>query len=181
MSTTATVDTNVGWTFACTKQDNNKFRTTTDTNDEWGTATRATTTDGWDPPPRAPSPPLSAVGQPRTNDHASLHWTACYDDDCNTHHQMMDYNYYPQQSTGRRRRRRNYQMCDCPMPHPNELAEVIRERHLKPIKACADWHQGKRVCPECQFLVNMENHHLHCSTVVPHAPLANITPPQEDQ
>jgi len=31
----------------------------------------------------------------RHNDHASLHWTACYDDYCNTHRQSKDKNYYP--------------------------------------------------------------------------------------
>jgi len=94
---------------------------------------------------------------------------------------MKDYNYYPQRSSGRHRHRRNRQMCDCPMPHPYELVKVTRERHLDPIKACADWHRGKRVCPECRFLANMENHHLRCSAAAPRAPLADITPPQEDQ
>ena len=106
---------------------------------------------------------------------------ACYDDDYNTHRQMKDYNYYPQRSIGRRRRCRNDQMCDCPMPHPDELTEVIRERHLNPIKACMDWHRGKRVCPKCRFLVNMENHHLRCSAAQRRTPLADITPLQEDQ
>jgi len=181
MSTTATVDTNEGWTFAGRSR-TSEFPTTTEPDDEsteqpndWGIA--ATTTDGWNAPPAAPSPPLSAVGQPRTDDHASLHWTACYDDYCNTHRQSKDNNYYPRQS----RRRRRATNCDCPLPHPNELLEVTRERHLNPVKACADWHRGKRVCPECRFLVNMENHHLRCSPTAPREPLADITPPQEDQ
>ena len=42
-----------------------------------------------------------------------------------------------------------------------------------------DWYRGKRVCPECRFLVNMENHQLHCSAIAPRVPLADITPPQE--
>jgi len=29
--------------------------------------------------------------------------------------------------------------------------------------------------------MNIENHHLRCSAAAPHAPLANVTPPQEDQ
>ena len=77
MSTAATVDTTEGWTFA----DNN-------TGPEF-----PTTTDEWNALPTAPSPPLSTVGQPRTNDHASLHWTACYDDYCGVHRQMKDNNY----------------------------------------------------------------------------------------
>jgi len=44
-----------------------------------------------------------------------------------------------------------------------------------------DWYQGKQVCPECRFLVNMENHHLCCSAAAPCETLADITPPQEDQ
>jgi len=44
-----------------------------------------------------------------------------------------------------------------------------------------DWYRGKRVCPECRFLVNMENHHLHCSASAPPETLADITPPQKDQ
>jgi len=161
MSTTTTVDTNEGWTFAsrsCTSEfpittsaDNEQTELpTNESNNDWGIA--ATTTDGWGAPPAAPSPPLSAAGQPRTNDHAALYWTACYDDYCNTHHQSKDNNYYPCRS--RRRRATN---CNCPLPDANELLEVTCQRCLNPVKACADWHRGKRVCPECRFLVNMEN------------------------
>jgi len=57
--------------------------------------------------------------------------------------------------------------------------EVIRVRHLKPRKACADWQKGKRVCPDCRFLVNLDDHHQRCQTTAQRAPLADITP-QED-
>ena len=77
--------------------------------------------------------------------------------------------------------RRQATNCDCPLPHPNELLEVTRERHLNPAKAYADWYRGKRICPECQFLVNMENHHPRCSTTAPRETLVDIRPPQEDQ
>jgi len=100
----------------------------------------------------------------------------CYDDYCNTHHQRKDNNYYPRRSY--RHRATN---CDCPLPHPNELLEVTHKQHFNPAKACADWYRGKRVCPECRFLVNMENHHLRCSAAAPRETLADITPPQEDQ
>jgi len=104
MSTTATVDTHEGWTFTghsrtyefpiTTSADNEQTELpTNEPNNEWGIA--ATRTDGWGAPPAAPSPPLSAAGQPRTNDHVSLHWTACYDDYCNTLRQSKDNNYYP--------------------------------------------------------------------------------------
>jgi len=122
MSNTATVDTNKGWTFTNVEQA--ELPTMTDNNNNWGIPDNATTTDGWNAPPPAPSPPVSAVGQPSANDHASLHWTACYDDYCNTHRQMKDDNYYPQR--GNDRRRRNYRPCSCPHVHPFELAEVIR-------------------------------------------------------
>jgi len=115
MSTTATVDTNEGWTFTGNNS-RSKIPVTTEQLNDWGIAAQATTTDRWDAPPAAPSPPLSAVGQLWTNDHASLHWTTCYNDYCGVHHQMKDNNYYPQRSNGRRR---NRQMCDCPMPHPD--------------------------------------------------------------
>jgi len=187
MSTTATVDTNEGWTLVG-RSGTYEFPTTTEPENEstgqpthnenpndWGIA--ATVTDGWGAPPAAPSPPLSAVGQPHTNDHASLYWTACYDDYCSTHRQSKDNNYYPCQS----RQRRWAHNCDCPLASPNKLLEVTRERHLNPVKACADWHQGKRVCLECRFLVNIENHHLRCSAAAPCAPLADVTPPQELQ
>jgi len=184
MFTTATVDTNKGRTFAahsCTS----KFPTTTPAdneqakpNNDWDLATQATTTDGWNIP-LAPSPPLSAVGQHRANNHVSLHWTACYDDYCGVHRQMKDDNYYPQR--GNDRRRHNQRPCSCPHAHPFELAEVIRNQHLNPHKACADWQKGKRVCPDCRFLVNMENHHLRCSASAPRNPLADITTPQKDQ
>jgi len=59
--------------------------------------------------------------------------------------------------------------------------EVIHNQHLNPRKACADWQKGKRICPECRFLVNMENHHLRCSAAASRNPLADVMPPQEDQ
>jgi len=86
MSTAANVDTNEGWTLArrsrtsefaiSTSADNEQTELpTNEPNSDWGIA--ATTTDGLGAPPAAPSPPLSAVGQPHTDDHAPLHWTAC--------------------------------------------------------------------------------------------------------
>ena len=62
----ATIDTAEGWTFA----DNHPT-----------TSELPTTTNDWDALPTAPTPPL-------TNNHASLHWTACYDDYCGVHRQM---------------------------------------------------------------------------------------------
>jgi len=64
MSTTATVDTNEGWTFAgCSRTSEFPITTSADTeqtelptsepNNDWGIA--ATTTDGWGAPPAAPS------------------------------------------------------------------------------------------------------------------------------
>jgi len=165
MSTTTTIDTNEGWTYP---EDNNpvpKFSTTTEPDNNWGI------------PPAAPFLPLSAVGHPHTNDHVSLHWAACYDDYCNTSRQMKDNNYYPRR--GNNRCRRSHQQCNCPNAHPYELAEVICVRHLNPCKACADWQKGKRVCPDCRFLVNLNDHHLRCQSTAQHAPLADIVPPQE--
>jgi len=92
---------------------------------------------------------------------------------------MKDDNYYPQR--GNDCCRRNHRACSCPHAHPFELAEVIRNRHINPCKACADWQKGKRVCPDCRFLVNMEDHHQRCHTTAQRIPLADITPPQEDQ
>jgi len=92
---------------------------------------------------------------------------------------MKDDNYYLQR--GNNCCRRNHWPCSCPHAHPFELAEVICNRHLNPRKACADWQKGKRVCPECRFLVYMENHHLRSSATAPQNPLADVTPPQEDQ
>jgi len=103
---------------------------------------------------------------------------AYYDNYCNTHHQMKDNNYYPRRN---HRGRCQAQICDCPLPHPEELLEVTCEWHLNPIKACTDWYQGKRVCPDCQFLVNMDNNHLRYSVAASCELLANITPSKEDQ
>jgi len=180
MSTSATVDTNEGWSIAGLSR-TSEFATTTEPDTEptehpndWGIA--ATKTDGWNAPPAAPSLPMSAVGQTSTDDHASLHWTACYDDYCNTHRQSKDNNYYPRKSRCHCRTTK----CDGPLPHPNELLKVSRERHLNHVKACADWHRGKRICPEYRVLVNMEKHHLRCSAAAQQNPLADITTPQED-
>ena len=174
MSTTTTTNANEGWTFA--DNDHPEFPTMTELENDWSIA--GTTTNGWEAPPTALSPPLSTVGQPCTDDHAFLHWTAYYDDYYGVHRQMKDNSYYPRRS---HHRRHQMQTCDCPMLHPDQLLEVTRDRHLDPVKACADWHQGKRVCPECRFLVNKENHHLRYSTAAPCEPLADITPPQKDQ
>jgi len=92
---------------------------------------------------------------------------------------MKDDNYYLQR--GNDCRRHNHQPCSCPHAHPFELVEVIRNQHLNPCKACKDCQKGKRVCPECRFLANMENNHLRCSGAAPRNPLADVTPPQEDQ
>jgi len=136
MSTAATINTNEGWTFA----NNDQNSPMTDPDNEWGAAAQATTIDGWDAPPPAPLPPHFTVGQPCPDNYASLHWTACYDDDYSTHRQIKDYNYYLQWSSGQHRHRRNHQRYDCPMPHPHKLIKVCQEQHLDPIKACADWH-----------------------------------------
>ena len=77
--------------------------------------------------------------------------------------------------------RRHYLACDCPLEHPDELLRVTYERHLNARKVCTDWQNGKRVCPDCRFLVNMNDHHLRCQTPTLRAPLADIAPPQEDQ
>jgi len=175
MSTTATVDANEGWSFTNTEEAYSE----TEYDNNWGIPANATTTDGWNAPPPAPSPPLSAGGQPCANDNTSLHLTACYNDYCGAHRQMKDDNYCLQR--GNDRRRRNHRPCSCSLAHSIELAEVIRNQHLNPCKACVDWQKGKRICPECQFHVNMENHHLRCSAAAPRNPLANVTSPQEDQ
>jgi len=52
-------------------------------------------------------------------------------------------------------------------------------RHLNPRKACADWQKEKQVYPDCQFLVNLNDHHLRCQSTVQRAPTADIAPPQE--
>jgi len=150
---------------------------TTEQINNWNTTVRATTTDGWNVL-STPSPPLSAVGQLRLDDYSSLHWIDCYDDYCKTHRQMKDNNYYLCQNHCCRRWA---QICDCPLPHPKELLEVTYEHHLNPAKANADWYRGKWVCSDCQFLVNMDNHYLCCSAAALREPLANITPPKEDQ
>ena len=97
---TTVIDTTEGWTFA--EQTPDDFPTTTKTDDGWVTPPPATTTDGWDAP--VASPPRSARELPRNNDHASLHWTAYYDDYCSVHHQIKDNNYYPSRDNHRHRR-----------------------------------------------------------------------------
>ena len=131
MSTTATVDTHEGWSFA----DNNL--TPIEQNNEWTTAQTPTTNRWGAPPPTAPFLPLSTIGQPHINDHTSLHWTACYDDYCHTHRQIKVNNYYPHQNQCCRRW---VHTCDCPLPHPEELLDVTHERRLNPAKACTDWY-----------------------------------------
>jgi hypothetical protein len=172
-----------GWTFTPTTeqalQDGApaQFPTTTPADDGWGMIPATTTTDGGNHIPAAPSPPLSAVEQPRTNDHTSLHWTAFYNDECNTHRHAKDNAYYQRRANGKHRR--YHQRCDCQNAHPFELAEVIRNRHLNPQKACQDWRRGKHLCHRCRFLVNTENHKARCQTTGERALLAEL--PTEDQ
>jgi len=146
-SMAATIDTTEGWTFTC------EFPTTTAPDNNWGIS--ASTTNDWDTLPTAPTPP------PDTDDHASLHWTACDDDYCGIHWQMKDNNYYPCGS-----HRRHPQRCNCSLSHPEELLQITYEQRHNPQKTCTAWHKGKRVCPDCRFLVQMENHHLRCSAVL---------------
>jgi len=138
----------VGWTLTTAPEYNDS-----------GFPTTAPADDGWAIPPAAPSPPVSAI-----DNHASLHWTACYNDYCNVHRQSKDNAYYPCRANGRHRR--NHRPCECPHAHPFELAEVIRNRHLNPRKACADWYKGKWVCPHCRYLVNMNGHESRCGVTV---------------
>ena len=156
-SMATTIDTTEGWTFT------SEFPTTTTPDDNWSIA--ATTTNNRDALPTVPTPP------PDTDDHVSLHWTACYDDYCSVHCQMKDNNYSSHGS-----RRRHLQICNCPFSHPKELLQITREQHLNPRKAYTAWYKGKGVCSDCWFLVQMENHHLRCSA----APLADIAPPQQE-
>ena len=116
---------------------------------------------------------------PRAHAHASLYWTACYDDYCSTYRQMKDNNYYP--SRANNRHRRSHRSCECTSAHPSELTEVIRTRHLDPRKACAAWQKGKRVCPECRFLVNMTDHHRRCGTASQRAPQVETAPKEEHE
>jgi hypothetical protein len=131
------------------------------------------TADGWDniPPPLPPT----TFKEP---DHASLHWSHCYDDYCETHRHAKDNNnYYPHR---REPRRRGKQPCDCNHAHPRELANAIRTKHLNPRKACADWKKGKRVCRACGYLVRMEGHEERCGATVNHPPPAEVRTEEEE-
>jgi len=145
--------------------------------DGWGTPAAENRPDSWEHPPAAPSPPLSAF---KPTNHASMHWTACYDDYCGIHRHAKDNNYYPHRAEAPRRRGpKRHRPCGCPHPHPFELAEVIRNKHLDPRKACADWYRGKRVCPHCEFLVNLEGHQDRCGAR--RAPLAEVKTEEENE
>jgi hypothetical protein len=131
----------------------------TETADGWTRLPTPTndTTNGWDDVPSTPPLPPTVFKEP---DHASLHWSHCYDDYCETHRHAKDNNnYYPHR---REPRRRGKQPCGCNNTHPRELANAIRTKHLNPRKACADWNKGKRVCRACGFLVRLEGHKERC-------------------
>jgi hypothetical protein len=128
-------------------------------------------TSGWDSIPSPPPLPSTVFEEPN---HASLHWSHCYDDYCETHRHAKDNNnYHPRRAEGSRRRApRRQQACECNAPHSYELANAIRTKHLNPRKACADWNRGKRVCKACGYLVRLEGHEERCG--------ANPSPPAED-
>jgi hypothetical protein len=119
------------------------------------------TTSGWDNIPSPPPLPSTVFEEPN---HALLHWSHCYDDYCETHRHAKDnHNYHPRRAEGSRRRGpRRQQACECNVPHPYELANAIRIKHLNPRKACADWNKGKRVCKACGYLVRLEGHEERC-------------------
>jgi hypothetical protein len=127
-------------------------------------------TSSWDSIPAPPPLPPTVFKEP---DHASLHWSYCYNDYCETHRHAKDNNnYHPRRAEGSRRRGpRRQQACECNAPHPHELASAIRTKHLNPRKACADWNKGKRVCKACGYLVRLEGHEERCG--------ANASPPAE--
>jgi hypothetical protein len=166
-TTTIANEPTEGWTLILTTEQTlqeeatNEFPTTTSADDGRGPPpTNKNRADDWTVPPAAPSPPVSTV-----DNHASLHCTACYNDYCNLHHQSKDNAYYPRRANGGHRR--NHRPYECPYAHPFELAVVIRNRHLNPRKACADWYKGKRVYPHCRYLVNMDGHENQCGAALP--------------
>jgi hypothetical protein len=135
-------------------------------------------TSSWDSIPAPPPLPSTIYEEPTmthsaTSTHASLYWSYCYDDYCETHQHAKDnHNYHPHCAEGSRRRGpRRQQACECNAPHPYELANAIRIKHLNPRKACADWNKGKRVCKACGYLVRLEGHEERCG--------ANASPPAE--
>ena len=52
--------------------------------------------------------------------------------------------------------------CYCGETHSPELDEVIRTQRLNPRKACRRWQQGRRICHQCGFLVNLTQHSSRC-------------------
>jgi hypothetical protein len=155
----------------------------TETADGWTRLPTPTndTTSGWDDTPATPPLPPTVFKEP---DHASLHWSHCYDDYCGTHRHAKDnHNYHPRHAEGSRRRGpRRQQACECGAPHPAALANAIRIKHLNPRKACADWKKGKRVCRACGFLVRLEGHEGRCgagATVI-HPPPAEVKTEEEE-
>jgi len=112
--------------------------------------------------PLSPPPPM----KPETA-HAILHWSACRDDDCLIHQSSKrDSGHYPQQQSSRRskgKKPQNHQKCNCKEPHPTPLNYIIHDKNLDPRKACLAWKKGKRVCWDCECLVNPVDHAARCT------------------
>jgi hypothetical protein len=92
--------------------------------------------------------------------HENLHWTFCREDQCTPHQEQKKNQKHPYKPPGEN----GYPMghCYCGETHPPELDEVIRIQRLNPRKACHRWQQGRCICHQCGFLVNLTAHSLRC-------------------
>jgi hypothetical protein len=113
--------------------------------------------------------PITPLPATTYTPHDMEHWSFCTDDYCQVHMQAKENNnYWPKANT--RRRRRNTS-CDCGQPHHPDLDAAIANKHLNSKAACKAWQKGKRVCPNCEYIVNMDGHQYRCSN-----PLPSMTP-----
>jgi hypothetical protein len=91
--------------------------------------------------------------------HNNLHWTFCNDGQCEHHKEQKNGKTY--KSPGENGYPTDH--CYCGEQHPAELDEVIRTRRLNPRKACRRCQQGRRICQQCGFFVNLTEHSLRCN------------------
>jgi hypothetical protein len=97
---------------------------------------------------------------PTTYDpHNDMHWSFGQDPYCTMHlDAKQNNNYFPGMGTASQNQQCHNQHCDYGMKHDPELDAIIRAKYLNVRKACKAWGNGKCVCYDCGFLVNLDGH-----------------------
>lgn len=95
------------------------------------------------------------------------HWTECKSPYCAMHAELKSERLPTPQEILMRPRN---QFCDCTEPHEPELQRFLDSHPGWSVrKACNGWKKGKRICYQCDCLINPVNHEQRCGARIPAA------------